>query len=90
MWCKDWCVTLNGERPFHKLKTTGLGTKLRQNYEVLDYYFATEDSYQIASENIRVIEKILEERKTTMPKDCKIIDRILSRYKKFEVCDEKC
>jgi len=81
---------MNGVRPFHKLKTTGLGVKLRQYYEVLDYYDATNDSYHIASENIRVIEKILEERKTTMPEDCKTIEKILSRHKKFEVCDEKC
>lgn len=78
------------EKPFHKMKITGLGIKLRENYEVLDSGFATEDSYQIASENIRVIEKILEGRRTMMLKDCKLIDRELSRRKKFEGCEKIC
>ena len=78
------------EKPFQKMKITGLGIKLKQNYEVLDCSFATEESYQIASENIRVIEKILEERRTKMLKDCKLIDRELSRRKKFEECEKIC
>ncbi len=81
---------MSKKRLFHKLKTKGLGIKLVQNYEVLDCDFASEYSYKIASENIRVIEKILEERKTTIPGDYKIIDRLLSQYKKFERCAEKC
>lgn len=77
------------ERPYQKLKTVGLRIKLKQNYEVLDSKFATDLSYKIASANICVIENILEERKTTMPEDCKMIERVLSQHKKFEVCIEK-
>jgi len=78
------------EKSFQKMKITGLGIKLKQNYEVLNCSYATDDSYQIASENIRVIEKILEEKRTKIVKDCKLIDRELSRQKKFEECKKIC
>jgi hypothetical protein len=80
---------MSRERSPEKLKTTGLGIKLKQNYEVLDSKSATDLSYKIASANIRVIESILEERRTKTPEECRLIERILSQRKKFEGCIEK-